>query len=417
MSLRSAVNVTVDLEVSEPMTANREIPFCRTIITEEAQQAALRVLQSGWITMGRESIEFEDEFASWVGARHAVVVSSCTAALEIALSALNLPIGSPVLTPTLTFCGAVQAIIRAGLRPVLVDADEISLGVSPGGVAKAAAKSGAAAMVVQHMAGYPLDTRSLADAAGLAPDRVVEDAAHGLGAALGGAALGSESHTACFSFYATKNLPIGEGGAITTTNADLAERFRKMRLHGMTSDAWRRYEVSGSWKYTVEEAGLKANFTDLQAAIGRAQLRQLDDWQRRRTEIADRYDSQLASIPGIQLPPRPPRAVHAWHLYIIRIHDQFGLSRDATIDALARNGIGTSVHFIPVHHLPYFRTTLGLIECSGLTVADQMFPKLLSLPLHPGMSDADVDRVCEILDELQGPHSYRTVVKHSDRGE
>jgi dTDP-4-amino-4,6-dideoxygalactose transaminase len=386
-----------------PSAPPAEVPFCRTEITAEAQREALRVMASGWVTMGAESAAFETEFAAWLGARHAVAVSSCTAAIEMALTALDLPRGAPVLTPTLTFCGAVQAIAHAGLRPVLVDADEHTLTVTPECVARAArfaqrAGGGAAAMVIQHMAGYPVDGAALAAAAGIPEDRVVEDAAHGLGASAGGRPVGAASRAACFSFYATKNLPIGEGGAITTTDAGLAERLRRMRLHGMSGDAWRRYHRSGSWWYSVEEAGMKANFTDLQAAIGRAQLRSLSRWQQRRAELAGRYDALLAGIGGIELPPRPASGRHAWHLYIVRIHHKaFGMHRDEVAASLARAGIGVSVHFIPVHHQPYFRRLLGPEQCGGLPAADRLFPKLLSLPLHPGMADSDVDRVCEAL--------------------
>jgi dTDP-4-amino-4,6-dideoxygalactose transaminase len=374
-------------------SAGREIPFCRTVITDDAQQAALRVMAGGWVTAGAESVAFEEEFASWVDARHAVAVSSCTAAIQMALTALDLPPGTGVLTPTLTFCGAVQAIVHAGLRPVLVDADERTLTVSPDGVA-AAARRGAAAMVVQHMAGYPVDSAQLACAAGIPLRNVVEDAAHGLGATIAGRPVGSNAAAACFSFYATKNLPVGEGGAITTTDGRLADRLRRMRLHGMSGDAWRRYHRSGSWRYTVEESGLKANFTDVQAAVARAQLRSLAGWQSRRAEIARRYDALLAHLPGIELPPRPLDDVHAWHLYIVRIHPEFGMHRDAVVDALADVGVGTSVHFIPVHQLPYFRDLLGPGECSSVPVADAIFPRLLSLPLHPSLTDADVERVC-----------------------
>ncbi len=402
----------IDLDSRTEAADTGEIPFCRTVITPDAQRAAVRVLQSGWVTMGPESIAFEEEFASWLGARHVVAVSSCSAALQMALMALKLPSGSAVLTPTLTFSGAVQAILHAGLRPVLVDVDEQSLGVSEAGVA-AAARAGAVAMVVQHMAGYPLDAKGLADAAGIDHSHVVEDAAHALGAAIAGAAIGSESPAGCFSFYATKNLPIGEGGAIATTDSQLAERLRTMRLHGMTRDAWRRYELSGSWEYTVEDVGLKANFTDLQAAIGRAQLLELGDWQRRRAELAARYDAQLVRIRGIQLPPRPLRAVHAWHLYIVQIHEEFGRSRDETAALLGERGIGTSVHFIPVHRLSYFRRALGTEMCSTLPVADLVFPRLLSLPLYPGMSNDDVDRVCQALEDLSRPSPQRVPIGDS----
>jgi perosamine synthetase len=379
-------------------TAN-EVPFCRTDITAEAQQAALRVLASGWVTMGAESLAFESEFGAWIGAQHTVAVSSCTAAIQMALTALNLPPGSGVLTPTLTFCGAVQAIVHAGLRPVLVDADERTLTVSAAGTA-AAARRGAAAMVIQHMAGYPVDGAELAAAAGVPAENIVEDAAHGLGATVGGRPVGSFSRAACFSFYATKNLPIGEGGAIVTTDGELSERLRQMRLHGMSRDAWRRYHRSGSWRYTVEEGGLKANFTDLQAAIGRAQLHSLDHWQQRRAAISRSYDTLLADIPGLELPPRPVTDQHAWHLYVVRIHPEFGMPRDAVVESLSRIGIGTSVHFIPVHHQPYFRRLLGPGECSGLPIADRVFPQLLSLPLHPGLTNSDVGRVSEALASL-----------------
>jgi dTDP-4-amino-4,6-dideoxygalactose transaminase len=386
--------VTLHVEATAPAAV--DVPFCRTEITKEAQLGVLRVLSGGWVTMGAESVAFEDEFASWVGARHAVAVSSCTAAIELALTALDLPPGSPVLTPTLTFCGAVQAIVHAGLRPVLIDCDDRTLTVSPEGVA-VAARRGAAAMVVQHMAGYPVDSTELAVAAGIPRDHIVEDAAHGLGATVGGRAVGSDTRAACFSFYATKNLPVGEGGAITTNDGELADRFRRMRLHGMSGDAWRRYHHGARWRYTVEESGMKANFTDIQAAIGRAQLHHLNRWQKRRAEIADLYDEYLAAVPGLQLPPRPPDDRHAWHLYIVRIHEAFGTHRDVVIERLAERRIGTSVHFIPVHHQPYFRRLIGPDECARLPIADAAFPQLLSLPLHPGLTNSDVEQVCHAL--------------------
>ncbi len=362
-----------------PFAADK-VPLCRTEITPEAQQAAVRVLASGWVTTGSESAEFEREFAAWVGAPYAVAVSSCTAAIQLALLGLDLPHGAPVLTPTLTFCGAVQAIVDAKLRPVLVDTDEETLTVSVEAVAKAAARYGAVAMVAQHMGGYPVDAAELAAAAGIPTGHVVEDAAHGLGAALGGHAVGSRSRAACFSFYATKNLPIGEGGAITTTDADLAARWQRLRLHGMSRDAWQRHGRAGSWRYTVEEPGL----------------------QQRRTAIAERYDMLLADVPGIALPPRPADGAHAWHLYIIRIRPSFGMHRDAAADYLAQVGIETTVHFIPIHHLPYYRDLVGAENCAELSTADRVFPELLSLPMHPGLTEADVARVCQTLASLGG---------------
>src|SRR6266540_5709036 len=282
------------------------VPFARTVISEEARAAALRVLESGWVTTGRETELFEQEFAAWVGADHAVAVSSCTAAIELSLRALHLPPGAPVLVSTMTFCGAVHSIVHAGLRPVLVDIDEMTGMPSPETTRQAAAECGGArAMLVVHLAGLPADVAALADAAGLTLSSVVEDAAHALGGWMGNDRVGQVSHATCFSFYATKNLPIGEGGMITTADPDLAAWVRRGRLHGMSADAWRRYLPGGSWRYSVEQDGLKANLTDLQAAIGRAQLRHLAGWQRRREAMAARYDRQLRELAGLELPPRP----------------------------------------------------------------------------------------------------------------
>ncbi|HJQ47122.1 MAG TPA: DegT/DnrJ/EryC1/StrS aminotransferase family protein [Amycolatopsis sp.] len=380
--------------------AARTVPFARCHIVDEARDAAMEVLASGWVTMGPQTPLFEREFADWLGAPEAVAVSSCTAAIELALRALRLPPGSPVLTPTLTFCGAVHAIIHSGLKPVLLDADERTLTVDPGTVAATAERVRPKALVVQHMAGYPVPAGVLADAAGVAGERIVEDAAHGLGAAVGGRPVGSASSAACFSFYATKNLPIGEGGAITTTDHDRAELLREMRLHGMSRDAWQRYGPGAGWRYDVRVDGLKANFTDVQAAIGRAQLRYLAGWQRRRDELAGRYDRALSAVPGVVVPPRPADARHAWHLYPIRVTRSYRLSRDALAEALRSRGVGTSVHFIPVHHFPYFRALLGADACRRLPVADRVFTQLLSLPLHPGLTDSDVDYVCDQIADL-----------------
>jgi perosamine synthetase len=304
-----------------------------------------------------------------------------------------------VLTPTITFCGAVQAIIHSGLRPVFVDLDEHTLTVGPGMVAEVAAQVRAKAMVVQHMGGHPAPVRELAEAAGLPRQAVIEDAAHGLGAS----GVGTDSVAACFSFYVTKNLPIGEGGAITTPDPDLAARLSEMRQHGMNRDAWRRYRHGGAWRYSVDVDGMKANFTDVQAAIGRAQLTQLSEWQATRAALAARYDAHLAGVPGILPPPRPATGRHAWHLYVIRVLPEYGMSRDELADALAERGVGTSVHFIPVHHFRYFRRVLGDAACAGLPVADRVFPQLLSLPLHPGLGADEVDHVCAQLAELRRP--------------
>lgn len=379
------------------MTATA-VPFARVEIVPEAQQAALRVLSSGWVTMGPETSAFERELASYLGARQVVAVSSGTAAIEIALRTLHLAAGATVLTPSLTFCGAVAAIVRAGLRPALVDVDAATLLPTPETVAAAARRVGRPdAMIIQHMAGHPADVAELAAAAGLPASRIVEDAAHGMGAQLCGTPVGGASHAACFSFYATKNLPIGEGGAIATDDDEFADQVRAARLHGMSRDAWRRYLPGASWRYDVAEIGLKANLTDVQAAIGRAQLACLPAWQLRRAELAAAYDAALANVPGLALPRRPAQGQHAWHLYQVRATPGCGVSRDLIIDSLAQQGIGTSVHFIPVHQLSAYRRILGPEECRSVPVTDQVGDEVISLPMHPGLAGTEIERITSAL--------------------
>lgn len=369
------------------------VPFSKPVMAAGAATAVDRVLRSGWLTTGPECAAFEDEFAAYVGAQHAVTVSSCTAALELALRALHLDAGSRVLVPTITFCGAVEAVIHAGLVPVLCDVDPVSGTVTAQTSARAAAEVGGVhALVVLHLAGEPAPVAELAEAAGVGLDRVVEDAAHALGTWVEDRPVGSISRATCFSFYATKNLPIGEGGMVTTDDPDVAAWIRTARMHGMSKDAWRRYQPGGSWRYTVEEAGLKANMSDVQAAIGRVQLRELDTWQQRRAQIAERYTAALEAVPGLRLPRPPLRGRHAWHLYAIRVTEDFGPSRDALAEQLSLRGIGTSVHFIPLHHMAHYRDAAGY-AAGGLPGAEAVFPQLLSLPMHQGLTDDEVDMV------------------------
>ena len=377
------------------------VPFANCYLSAAARVAADRVMASGWVTTGAEVAAFEQEFAASVGARHAVAVTSCTVGIELALRSLGLDDGAPVLTTTNTFCGAVHAIVHAGLAPVLVDVDPLTGMPTPQTTAEAVAwlaRQGRrpAAMVVLHFAGDPADAPALAEAAGLPLERIVEDAAHAVGTSTTRGPVGAGTAAACFSFYATKNLPVGEGGMITTDDADLARGWQGARLHGMSRDAWRRYQPGGSWRYDVVEPGLKANMSDVQAAVGRAQLARLGGWQQRRAEIAARYDEGLRGLENVALPhrPAPGRGVHAWHLYAVRVLPASAMDRDALVDALAARGIGTSVHFIPLH-----RFTAGQRGVYGaprpLPGADVFARQVLSLPMYPQLSDPQVDLVVD----------------------
>jgi dTDP-4-amino-4,6-dideoxygalactose transaminase len=380
------------------------IPFTRTVITSRARRAAARVLESGWVTTGPEVTAFESELAQWVGARYAVGVSSCTAAIEIALRALQLPPNSPVLTSTITFCGAIHAIVHAGHRPVLVDVDDSTLMPNAETIERAA-RRGAEAMVAVHYAGHGAALEESAAAARLPMSRLVEDAAHAIGTEIGGRRVGTFSAATCFSFYATKNLPIGEGGMITTNDAEVAASARRLRIHGMSADAWRRYLPGGSWRYSVTDDGIKANMTDVQAAIGRAHLRSLESWQWRREELAAMYDARLQGIPGIALPSRSADGRHAWHLYVIRVQPEFGMGRDDLIASLAEQGIHCSVHFIPNHLQPYFHQYLDA-EAS-FPNADAAFDQILSLPFYHSLTAREVEMVCDAVAAHRGTRRRR----------
>jgi dTDP-4-amino-4,6-dideoxygalactose transaminase len=390
-----------------PRTDQPRIAFARTSLAPEAAGAVAAVLASGWLTTGPQVQEFEKEMGAYLGAEDAIAVSSCTAAIELALRALRLPPGSKVLASTITFCGAVNAILHAGLVPVLVDVNPFTLMPDAETTAKAVARAGGVdAMTIVHFAGYPAPVHAMAEAAGLPLNRVIEDAAHAFGAKLGDQPIGTVSGATCFSFYATKNLPVGEGGMVTTADPDIAESVRRGRLHGMTKDAWGRYLPGANWRYTVETPGLKANMTDIQAAIGRAQLPKFDEWQARRRDLVARYDTALSGMEGLQLPARPTQdeGTHAWHLYVLRVGEGFSVTRDIFMQQLAAMGVDCSVHFIPLHTMPHMRDALGEGADPALfPEAERALEEIVSLPLYPGLSDDDVDRVCAAVAEVATP--------------
>src|SRR6478735_67144 len=372
-AVSSRPGVAMTVHTSAPrVAAARSIPFARTVIGPDARSAVAQVLESGWVTTGQQVADFEREFADHVGAARGVAVSSCTAGLELALRGLCLARGSRVLMSTNTFCGAAGAITHAGLVPVLADVDSWTAVPTEEHI-RAAVRDvgGVSAMVVMHLGGNPVDVEAAAAAAGIGLDHVIEDAAHALGTWVGTRPVGSIARATCFSFYATKNLAIGEGGMVTTLDDDVADD------------------------------GLKANLTDVQAAIGRAQLRRFDTDQARRREVAARYDAQLSSLPWVSLPPRPVEGRHAWHLYAVRVHPGFPVARDELIDRLNDLGIGTSVHFIPLHRLTW-HVEHCVVPAGGLPGADAVFATTLSLPFDQNLSDDDVDEVCAALWRIGG---------------
>lgn len=374
------------------------LPYCLPLIGEAEIAEVVDSLRSGWITTGPKVKRFEQEFAAYVGAKHAIAVNSCTAALHLSLAALNIGPGDEVIVPTLTFCATANVVVHLGATPVLVDIDE-NFHISTEAVRQAITPR-TKAVVPVHYAGQacPLvEILGLAERRGVA---VIEDAAHALGAEYRGMRIGTHGRTACFSFYATKNMTTGEGGMITTNDDSLAHRLRRLSLHGLSCDAWRRHSGPGSWYYEVMEPGYKDNMTDLQAAIGIHQLRQLDSFIHRRQEIGQIYTAAFSQMSGILVPPELPGRNHTFHLYPIRLQrDSIGMSRAHFIRALRDHNIGTSVHFIPLHRQPFYRDRYGY-RPEQFPRAEGVFEGLVSLPLYPKMTDVDVTDVIDAVQQV-----------------
>jgi dTDP-4-amino-4,6-dideoxygalactose transaminase len=365
------------------------IHFARPAIDASDIEAVVRVLESGWLSTGDECRKLEAELAAEVGAPHVVAVSSCTAALQIALDAQRFAPGARVGVPTWTFAASANTVVHAGAQPVLLDVDADTLNVSLPAV-EAALAEGLDALVVVHFAGVAVD-RAVLDLAAEHGVPVIEDAAHAIGTSdHRGPVSGLGTVGAAFSFYATKNLTSGEGGALATHDDELASFARRHRLHGLSQDAWARYQVGGNPTYDLVEPGLKANLPDLLAALARTQLARFPDLQARRRQITTRYRELLASSPEVRCVPGEPDPRSADHLFVVILPE--GVDRAEVVSAMGKEQIGVSVHFRPVHTFGWYAEHAD-VGPGGVPVADALADRALSLPLHPGLSDADVDRV------------------------
>jgi perosamine synthetase len=375
------------------------LPFHVPLIEDEDVRAVVQVLKSGWITTGPKVKAFEEAFARYVGARHAVAVSSCTAALHLALEAIGLREGDEVLLPTMTFTATAEVVAYFKAKPVLVDCEPNYFNLDVRGAARKV-NSRTKAVIPVHFAGHPCDMEAIADLAEAHHLRVIEDAAHALPARYKGRTIGTLSPLTAFSFYATKTITTGEGGMVTTDDDSLASRISLMRLHGMSRDAWKRYAAEGSWRYEVLEAGHKYNLTDIQAALGLVQLAKCDTMWRRRAALAERYNQGLSSLDVFRIPQVAPDVQHAWHLYVVLVEPKvLRIHRDQVIKELRQRGIGTAVHFIPLHLHPYYQREWGY-RSGQFPVAEEYFDRCVSLPIYPGMRDQDAARVIEALHDI-----------------
>jgi dTDP-4-amino-4,6-dideoxygalactose transaminase len=383
-----------------PARRTEFLPFSPPQVGEEEIQEVVDTLRSSWITTGPKTKRFEADFAAYLGAPGALALNSCTAGLHTALAALGIGPGDEVITTPITFTASVNVIEHVGARPVLVDVEPDTLNIDPAAVAAAVTPRTRAILPV-HYAGHPVDLDALhavARAAGLA---VVEDAAHAVPARYKGRLVGSGDNPVAFSFYATKNLTTAEGGMLTGAPAFL-ERARVLSLHGMSRDAWRRYDKGGSWRYEVLVPGFKYNMTDIAASLGLWQLKKLAGFQERRREVARMYAEAFGDEPALELPVERPDVEHAWHLYVLRLRPgALRIGRDRFIEELTARNIGTSVHFIPIHLHPYYRDKYGYPP-DRFPVALGNYERMVSLPLHPGLTDDDVADVTEaVLDVVR----------------
>jgi dTDP-4-amino-4,6-dideoxygalactose transaminase len=385
------------------------LPFARPSITDREKEAVLEVLDSGWLTTGPRARLFEERFAEIAGARHAIALNSCTASLHLALEAIGVGPGDEVIVPTWTFAASAEVVAYLGARPVLVDVDGRTLNATPEAVLDAVTPR-TRAVVAVHVAGLPVEIERLV--ALLEPLRiaVVEDAAHAFPSRVGGPGgrlAGTFGRAGAYSFYATKTITTGEGGMLVTDDEAIARRARVMALHGISSDAWKRYTASGSWYYEIEDAGYKYNLTDIAAALGLVQLDRAEELLASRRSLAAAYVQRLAASPIadlVELPPDAADGSHAWHLFVLRLAlDRLTVDRGGVIEALKELGIGTSVHFIPLHLHPYYRRRFGYTP-ESLPVATREYERVVSLPLWPGMTDDDVDRVAGGIETVLRSH-------------
>ena len=377
------------------------IPFARPDIGEEEINAVAHAMRSGWVTTGPETRAFEQEFADFIGGDvQAIAVNSATAGLHLALEAIGIGPGDEVIAPTLTFTATTEVIRYLGADPVLVDCDPVTLNIDVRKIEAAITLKTKAIMPV-HYGGLACDMQAIFAIAKKHNLRVIEDAAHALPTTYQGQMVGQlQSDAAVFSFYANKTMTTGEGGMVITKNADLAARMKIMRLHGISRDAFDRFtSKTPAWYYEIVAPGFKYNMTDMAGALGRVQLKRLPAFLARRQQLAQRYLEALQSLPLILPADAPAGDIHSWHLFVLRLNEHTTLTRDEVIQQLSDAGIGTSVHYVPLHRQPYWRDRYQLTP-EMFPEADRAYQRMFSIPLFTAMSNEEQERIIAALQRI-----------------
>ncbi|MBX9772262.1 MAG: DegT/DnrJ/EryC1/StrS aminotransferase family protein [Candidatus Obscuribacterales bacterium] len=364
---------------------------------EEAE--VIDALRSGWLTTGPKTKKFEREFADFVGAKHGVAVNSCTAALHVALLAAGVGTGDEVITSPITFASTANVIVHSGATPVFVDVEPETLNLDPAKL-EAAITPRTKVIIPVHFAGHPCDMDEIKAIADKHKLTIIEDAAHSPDAHYKGKRIGSISPATCFSFYATKNITTGEGGMLTTDDQAFAEKCAILALHGISKDAWKRYSSSGYQHWDILDPGFKYNMFDLQAALGLVQLKRVDEFWTERKRQFEFYGKAFADLPEITLPIVRDYVKSSYHLYVIQVKtEELGIDRDTFMNALQAENIGIGIHFRAVHLHPYYKNTFGFAE-GMFPNAEYASDRVISLPLYPGLPQADMELVAKAVHKL-----------------
>jgi perosamine synthetase len=372
----------------------RHIAYGRQLIDDDDLEAVCQVLRSDWLTTGPEVAAFESEVAAFVGAAHAVAVSNGTAALHAMMNAIGVGPGDEVLVPSMTFAATANAVLYAGATPVFCDVERDTLLIDPADAARRVTPATRAIVAVDY-AGQPCDYAALRKLAAERGLPLLVDACHAIGAREGDEPVGRIGLLTAFSFHPVKHITTGEGGMVTTDDAELARKLRRFRNHGIDSD-FRQREQRGTWFYEVTELGYNYRLSDIACALGRSQLKKLPVWLDARDRIAARYDAAFRDVDGITPLARRSGAKHAYHLYVVRLDPSRTIGRKAAFEKLRGLGVGVNVHYLPVHLHPLYRQRLGT-RPGMCPVAEAAYEEILSLPMHAGLDDESVDYVIEAM--------------------
>jgi UDP-4-amino-4,6-dideoxy-N-acetyl-beta-L-altrosamine transaminase len=376
----------------------REIPFFIPWVNREDKKAVLETLNSRWLTGGPKTKEFEELFTNYVGVRHAVAVNSGTAALHLAMRALGTGPEDEVIVPVFTFAATANAPLFVGAKPVFADIDEKTSNISPKDIQNKITEK-TKAIIVVHYGGQPCDMKEIMQIAKRHNLYVVEDCAHSLGAEYMGQKTGGIGTIGCFSFYPTKIITTLEGGMVTTNDEKIADQTRILREHGVTKSAFER-EKNATWYYDVVDLGYNYRLNELQAALGISQLRRVSEINKKRIEAARYYTQKLKEIDGIIPPYEASDRTHIYHLYVLRVTEKYGISRDELYKRLSAKGIGLSVHYTPLHLLTFYKKTLGYTK-GDFPIAERISKEILSLPLFPTISKTQIDHVIKSISKIK----------------